>query len=137
MENDLFTRLHYLIVAARRMVDDQTASIAPELYGNLKEDGSLISHGTRINWDGSLKRAAVDLWDTNENNPDNAPDLWEDIQYRHGYRIIPDVITVGLAFEADEYGWWNGVLYRSKLAANVYTPDQYPDGWERMSETGV
>lgn len=133
MAKDLFSRLHSVIVAGRSIVDDKTASTAPELFGQLKEDGSLISHGTRVNWNGTLKRAAVDLWDTPENSPDNAPSLWEDIQYRNGYRIIPTTITVGLAFAAGEYGWWGDVLYISRVSANVYTPEQYPANWEQVS----
>lgn len=123
-------RAHRVIVAARKLVDDQTASIAPELYGRLKENGSLIKAGTRINWNGVLKKAAVDLWDTKENNPDNAPTLWEDLLYREGYRIIPNVITVTTAFSKDECGWWDDVLYRSKVDGNVYTPEQYAANWE-------
>jgi hypothetical protein len=93
-------------------------------------DIPLIKAGTRINWNGVLKKAAVDIWDTEANNPDNAPTLWEDINYKAGHRIIPNVITVGLAFSEGETGWWNDVLYRSKVNANVYTPDVYPDNWE-------
>lgn len=130
MTYDFYERLHSVIDAGRRMVDDKTASIAPELFDLLEEDGSLIEHGTRINWNGTLKRAAVDLWDTKENNPDNAPTLWEDIQYRRGYRIIPETVTAGLAFAKDECGWWGDVLYRSTIDSNVWTPEQYPAGWE-------
>ena len=125
-------RLNAVIVAGRELVDDKTASIAPEIFASLKEDGSLISHGTRINWNGTLKRAAVDLWDTAENNPDNAPTLWEDIAYKLGDRIIPETITAGLAFAKDERGWWNDVLYKSLIDANVWTPEQYPDSWEAV-----
>lgn len=132
MDMSFYERLHTVIVAGRELVDDKTASIATELFGRLKEDGSLISHGTRINWNGVLKKAAVDLWDTKENNPDNAPTLWEDLPYKDGYRIIPEVITVSTAFSLGECGWWDGVLYRSKVAANAYTPAQYPDNWERV-----
>lgn len=135
MRKDKAARLHAVIAAGRALVDDKTASVAPELFGRLKEDGSLVEHGTRINWNGTLKRAAVDLWDTTENNPDNAPALWEDILYRAGYRIIPGVITVGLAFSKDELGWWGDVLYRSKVDSNVYTPEQYPPNWEQVGAT--
>lgn len=137
MSYDFYERLHTVIDAGRRMVDDKTASILPEMYDRMtygdREPGAdipLIEHGTRINWNGTLKRAAVDLWDTAENNPDNAPTLWEDINYRLGHRIIPDVITVGLAFSNGETGWWGDVLKRSKADNNVWTPDQYPDYWE-------
>lgn len=114
----------------RNIATDSQASASVFVFPTLKENSFLISAGTRINWNGTIKRAAVDLWDTAENNPDNAPALWEDINYREGYRIIPSVITAGLAFAQGECGWWNGVLYRSKIAANTYTPDQYPAGWE-------
>ena len=90
----------------------------------------MIKVGTRINWNGVLKRASVDLYDTLENNPDNAPTLWEDIEYKEGYRIIPQTITVGTAFSKDELGWWEDTLYKSLLDNNVWTPEQYPSGWE-------
>lgn len=123
-------RLRAIIETAAASLDDKTASTAPTLFPRLKQDGSLIEAGTRINHNGSIKRAAVDLWDTADNSPDNAPTLWEDILYRDGYRIIPDVITAGTAFALDELGWWGDKLYKSLLSANVYTPEQYPNGWE-------
>ena len=123
-------KLRAIIETAAASLDDKTASTAPTLFPRLKQDGSLIKAGTRINHNDSIKRAAVDLWDTADNSPDNAPTLWEDILYRDGYRIIPDVITAGTAFALDELGWWGDKLYKSLLSANVYTPEQYPNGWE-------
>ena len=73
-------------------LDDKMASTSPSLFPRLVGGGALVKAGTRINWNGILKRAASDLWDTAENNPDNAPTLWEDIAYREGYRIIPDYV---------------------------------------------
>ena len=109
---------------------DETASKAVSIFPMLKQDGSLVKVGTRINWNGQLKKATVDLWDTAENNPDNAPTLWTDLNYKDGYRIIPEVITVDTAFSLGECGWWNDVLYKSKINANVWTPDAYAAGWE-------
>lgn len=126
-------RLRAIVEQAAESLDDQTASTAPALLRKLKQDGKLVSAGTRINWGGVIKRAAVDLWDTAENTPDAAPTLWEDIDYRVGYRVIPVTITAGTAFALDELGWWGGKLYKSKLAANVYTPEQYPAGWEEQT----
>ena len=130
---ELALKLRPIIEQASASLDDKTASTASTLFPRLKQDGSLVRSGTRINWNGELKRAAVDLWDTLENDPDHAPTLWEGIDYKDGYRIIPETITAGTAFALDECGWWNGVLYRSKLAANTYTPDQYPRGWELVT----
>lgn len=130
MTRDEALKLRAIVEQSVVSLDDKTASEGTTLFPRLKENGSLIPSGTRINWNGVLKRASVDLWDTTENNPDNAPDLWEDIAYKEGYRIIPETITVGTAFAKDECGWWNDVLYKSLLDANVYTPEQYASGWE-------
>ena len=113
-------------------IDDATASTVIPLYGGMKYDGNLIEAGTRINWNGTLKRAAVDLWDREDNDPDHAPTLWEDIMYRDGYRIIPDVITVGLAFSNGEKGWWGDDLYESTADNNVYTPAAWADNWKAV-----
>lgn len=117
------------IILAAASLDDKNASITPELFGKLNNNGELVSAGTRINWNGVLKRATVDLWDRKENNPDNAPALWEDINYKEGIRIIPEVITVGLAFTKDECGWWKDNIYISLLDNNVWTPEANPSGW--------
>ena len=118
------------IIYGSASLDDKTASQTPELYDRLNENGELVPVGTRVNWHGILKRAAVDLYDIKENNPDNAPTLWEDIEYKEGYRIIPEIMTVGTAFSKDELGWWNDTLYISLIDNNTWTPKQYPSGWE-------
>ena len=123
--------LRSIVEKAAVSLDDQTASTAATLFPKLKADGHLVSTGTRINWNGTIKKAAVDLWDTPENNPDNAPSLWADIDYREGYRIIPDPLTVTTAFAKSECGWWEGQLYRSLVDGNVYTPGVYAAGWEK------
>ena len=122
--------LRSVLEQAVTSLNDQTASTAVTLFPRLKGNGELVKSGTRINWHGKLKRASVDIWDTEQNNPHNAPALWEDIAYRDGFRIIPEVITVTLAFSAGECGWWGDQLYRSKVSGNVYTPAVYPDNWE-------
>lgn len=123
-------KLRTLIEQAVKSLPDKEASEGASLFPRLKADGSLVTAGTRINWNGRIKKAAADLWDTAENHPDNAPGLWQDIAYREGYRIIPDTLTVTTAFAKDECGWWDGALYRSLLDANIYTPAAYPAGWQ-------
>ena len=115
-------------------LSDADASTAPDMFPRFKENGELVSAGTRVNWNGVIKKAASDLWDTVENNPDNAPALWVDINYREGIRIIPEVITVTEMFAKDELGWWGDVLYCSKVDNNVYTPAQYAANWEIVKE---
>lgn len=123
-------KLRENIIISSATLEDKQASQTPELFARLNQNGELIKVGTRINWNGTLKRAAVDLYDTAENNPDNAPTLWENINYKEGYRIIPETITAGTAFGKDELGWWKDTLYKSLLDNNVWTPQQNPSGWE-------
>lgn len=129
---ELARKLRPLIEKAAQSLDDKDASTAVELYGKMKYDGALIKSGTKISWKGEVKKAAVDLWDTEANNPTNAQALWVDLAYKDGYRLIPDVITAAGAFDLGEIGWWQGEKYKSLLSANVYTPDQYPVGWEKL-----
>ena len=124
--------LRSIVEQAATSLDDKTASTAATLFPRLKENSELVKAGTRINWNGTIKRAAVDLWDTAENNPDNAPNLWADLDYREGYRIITETITVTTAFAEGECGWWGDTLYRSKVNSNVCTPSVYPDNWEKI-----
>lgn len=110
---------------------DAQASTAVDLYPTMKYDMEIIRVGTRINFNGTLYRAAVDLYDSESQNPDNAPNLWERIEYHNGVRIIPETITAGTAFGYKELGYWekDGCVYRSEMADNVWTPEQYPTAW--------
>ena len=130
MTREQAIRLREIVEQAAASLDDRTASEGAALFPRLKADGSLVSAGTRINWNGVLKQASVDLWDTTENNPDNAPTLWVDIAYRDGIRIIPETITAAQAFAKGELGWWDGHIYKSGMDGNVWTPGTQGAPWE-------
>lgn len=126
-------KLRAAMVAASESLDDKTASTAPEMFGKLKQSGALVKAGTRINWNGVVKKANVDLWDTAENSPENAPDLWSDLAFHDGYRIIPTVFTAELAFSEGETGWWeqDGCYYTANANGTVWTPAEYPSAWTK------
>ena len=119
-------------VKLRGIATDAQASLAASVYPTLKQDGSLIKSGTRINHNGTIVRASVDLYDTETNSPENAHTLWETLNCKDGYRIIPKIITVGTAFSKGELGWWNDELYESLVDSNVYTPAQYAPNWSKQ-----
>lgn len=125
-------------IAWAKDLSDAEASTVPSLYEGMKYDGSLISAGARIPWGGKLMKAAVDLWDNEENSPDNAPTLWVELKYKDGIRIIPETITVPTAFSEGEDGYWEAddSIYTSLVNGNVYTPVEYPANWE-LKESGV
>lgn len=132
MKKSKALKIRSLAMTSAAEMDDVSASNLPEMFPKLKQDGSLVSAGTRINWNGQLKKAAVDLWDTAGSNPDNAPDLWEDLNYVNGYRVIPDVITVTTAFSKGEKGVWKDAVYESLQDNNVWNPEQFAAGWRKV-----
>lgn len=135
MTRDEALKIRAQVEAGAAALPDAEASKEPKLTRPMWYNGKAIEAGTRINWGGQLWRAAVTLWDREDSNPDNAPTLWELVPYRDGIRIIPTVITAGLAFSEGEEGWWGEVLYRSILpgeATNVWTPEEYPSAWEEV-----
>lgn len=111
-------------------LSDREASMLVDMAPQMNYDGSLIEAGTRIRWGKKLKRASVALWDREENNPDNAPTLWEDIQYVDGVRVILENMSAALAFSYLEEGWWEGKVYISQMNGNVYTPETAPNQWK-------
>ena len=125
-------KIRSLAMESATEMDDVNASTVPEMFPKLKQDGSLVSAGTRINWNGQLKKAAADLWDTEENNPDSAPALWEDLNYVNGYRVIPETVTAAQAFSKGERGVWKGVVYESTQDNNVWNPVQFAAGWQKI-----
>ncbi len=129
--------LRRAIESGSKSLNDKEVSHTPEVLPRMRYKGAAIEAGTRINWGGKVKSAAVTLWDREDSNPDNAPTLWNDINYRKGIRVIPEHIPVTEPFSAAEEGIDDAdVIWISKVDNNVYTPAQYADNWERK-ETGT
>ena len=135
MTKDKAMKLRSLIEQASASLPDKEASEGAELFPRLTGDGSLVKVGTRINWNGEVKKAAVDLWDTEANDPDHAPALWADVDYVDGVRKIPQTdsgifeATLAFAEGEDGYSAVDGMIYTSKVNGNVYTPQLVPTNW--------
>lgn len=131
MTREQAIKLRSLIEKASTSLTDKEASEGADLFPRLKGEGSLVEYGTRINWHGTIKRASVDLWDTVENDPDHAPDLWDDIDYREGLRVLSGPISASTPVQVDEICWYKDERWRNTLGVpSVYLPDEYPAGWE-------
>ena len=128
-------KLRAIVEQASASLDDQTASMGAALFPRMKYGGELIKTGTRINWQGKVKKAAVDLWDREENNPESAPTLWADVDYVDGVRRIPETVsgifdTAQQFAEGEEgYSTADGLVYVSLVNGNVYTPQLVPSNW--------
>lgn len=126
-------KIRAVMDAAGELLTDAQASTVLGLYGKMPQDGSLVKVGSRINWNGQLKRAKVDLWGAAENDPDNAPELWEDINYRDGYRVLNAPITASNPVQPGEKCWEGDVLYECVYhVACTYRPSEYAPAWEAV-----
>ena len=135
MKRNEAIRLRRMIEHGSKKLSDKEVSSAPLMLPRMRYNGSLITAGTRIMWEGAVKCAAVDVWDTKENAPDVAPDLWRDIEYINGIRKIPENIYVTNPFSKDEEGIdSDGNVWISRFDNNVYTPAQYPNNWDLKSK---
>lgn len=123
----------YSSVADAGGIHPAEMSLHPGLFPRLKGDGSLVKAGTHINWNGTIKRAANALWDTTENDPDHAPEMWNDIEYREGLRVLTGPIPATSPVQVDEICWYRDEKWKNVSGVpSVYLPDEYPAGWERM-----
>lgn len=119
----------------KESASDEDASKCVSIYPALKGDGSLIKAGTRINYNGTLKRASFDFYDTADNTPDNAPKLYEDIDYKHGRRVIRERIKEDKPVSRGEVVYINDELYESLVDNNIKTPTEDPISWKRKKRT--
>lgn len=112
------------------------AAVGAILMPKLKYDGGLINYKDRIGWpvDGNYvtMMARTAMYDTVENDPAHAPNLWALIREKNGFRYIEENMAAELAFDLDEKGWWEDKLYKSKMQGNPYTPASAPTVWEEV-----
>lgn len=96
-------------------------------------DGHLIPASTRLRWGTRLVAAMNDLWAYSENNPDNAPSLWEEIAYLDGYRVLYGPISASNPVQPGEMCWEDGKLYKCVYhVACTYRPSEYKAAWEEV-----
>lgn len=68
--------------------------------------------------------------------PEVTPALFVEVAKEGEYREIKDNMLPTEAFALGEIGWYKTKdnLYKSLIASNVYTPDSYPAGWEKVED---
>ena len=119
-------------------IDNKTAYEGRTLYqkaGKEFWDGHLVKVSTKIRWGDKLVAAAVDLWANVENDPDHAPELWEEILYKNGYRVLTGPISASNPVKPGECCWENDVLYECVYPTTcVYRPSEYAQGWKVIEQ---
>lgn len=140
MTRDEAYRLRAIVEKAmsEAALDAHTAFDGLVLYHDVQKsaafwDGHLITTGTRMRWGKRLLAAMVDVWAYPENNPDNAPNLWEEILYEDGYRVLLGPISASNPVQPGEMCWEQGDLYKCVYhTACTYRPSEYKLAWEKV-----
>ena len=115
-------------------VDEETAAQHAELF-EAWAVGVEYTVGAMRQYNGLLYKCLQAHTSQEDWTPDATPALWVQAAAPNEYREIKDGMLSTEAFALDEIGWYKEKdnLYKSLIAANVYTPDTYPSGWENVT----
>lgn len=109
------------------------ADIYPKWNGNSKayKIGDIISYG--VNADGETQLYTVIQAHTSQANwtPDTAVSLYKKVGFTEsGYPEWVQPLGASDAYNTGDIVSYNGVLYKSVIDNNSWSPEAYPQGWE-------
>ena len=121
------------IDTAGAMLTDEQAIEVIDLYDEWAVNKQVYA-GNRIQFEGKLYKVLQDHITQADWTPDVTPALYVEVGY--GYREIKENMMATEAFAKGEIGWWKEKdnLCESLFDGNVYTPDSYPNGWQKVGE---
>ena len=116
--------------AAGAMLTDEQAAAVPALY-HAWETGTAYNAGDRRTYCGVLYKCLQAHTSQNDWTPDVAVSLWATVLIPDP-DVIPDWVQPDStnAYMTGDKVRYNGVVYRSLIDNNVFTPEAYPAGWE-------
>lgn len=110
----------------------EVASIFPPYeVGKSYTAGQYITYGTNTVGDPQLYKVIQDHISQEDWVPEKSPTLYEPIGLNgSGYPIWSKPSGAHDAYNKGDIVDYNGTLYKSLIDGNVYSPDEYPAGWE-------
>lgn len=124
---------------ARTLTDDEAVEIST-IYptyevGRAYAANELISCGTNTVGDPQLYRVVQSHTSQTGWTPDTTPSLYTPIGLSEkGYPVWSKPTGAHDAYAAGDIIEYDGKLYKSLIDGNVYSPDEYPAGWEIYTE---
>lgn len=64
--------------------------------------------------------------------PEDLPAMWRFKWSTNPMYALPYIKSAESPYDIGDCCIWNDEVYRSKINANVYSPEEYPDGWEKV-----
>lgn len=115
-------------------IDEVTASENAGLFLEWNEKSSYKANDLRQR-NGQLYKCLQDHTAQADWTPENSPSLWKLIGINeNGIPEYSKPLSAADAYMKGDECMYNGVHKRSTIDNNVWTPDEYPEGWEDVIE---
>lgn len=110
----------------------EVASVFPKYQvGKAYKTKEVFAYGENSMGDPQLYQVLQDHTASAEWTPDTAVSLYKKIGItEEGYPEWVQPLGASDAYNTGDVVSYNGVLYRSTIDGNVWSPDAYPTGWE-------
>lgn len=114
----------------------EVASVFPKyVVGKSYKTKEVFSYGENSVGDAQLYQVLQDHTSAEEWVPSATPSLYKAIGVTEdGYPEWVQPLGASDAYNIGDIVSYNGVLYKSLMDGNVYSPDAYPAGWEVYTE---
>ena len=124
---------------AQSLTDDEAMEIATVYpayrVGRAYKTGELFTHGVNDVGDPQLYRVVQDHIAQADWVPAETPSLYTPIGLdEEGYPIWSRPTGAHDAYNEGDIVDYNGILYKSLINGNTYSPDEYPAGWEEVAK---
>lgn len=121
---------------AANVTEEQALEI-PSVYpkyevGKSYKIGDIFAYGENGVGDAQLYKVVQDHVSQTDWKPSDSPSLYVAIGLdAEGYPVWSKPSGAHDAYNAGDIVDYNGELYKSLINGNVYSPDEYPAGWEQ------
>ena len=114
----------------------EVATVFPKYQvGKAYKTKQVFSYGENAVGDPQLYQVLQDHTSAEEWKPDATASLYKAIGVtEEGYPEWVQPLGASDAYNTGDIVSYNGVLYKSTVDGNVWSPDSYPAGWEAVSE---
>lgn len=122
---------------AQTLTDEQAIEVAavfpPYEVGKTYKQGEFITYDTNAVGDPQLYKVVQEHTSQEEWKPSDTPSLYEPIGLNDaGYPVWSKPSGAHDAYNKGDIVDFDGKLYKSLIDGNVYSPDEYPSGWEEL-----
>ena len=126
--------ISFVALAENGQIDAETASAHTDMFEEW-HPGAAYKVGQIRKYNDILYKVVQDHTSQGDWLPTNSPTLYEPIILTdEGYPVWSKPSGAHDAYNIGDIVDYNGKLYKSLINGNVYSPDEYPSGWELYEE---